>query len=77
MWDESFYLYVKDPSTAVLSFRAMDKDLFKDDDLMGVGAISVRELQVQKNKNKSNKFLVQYLFNILYAIMIKYISLPS
>ena len=58
MWDESFYLYVKDPSTAVLSFRAMDKDLFKDDDLMGVGAISVRELQVQKNKIKSNKFLV-------------------
>ena len=77
MWDESFYLYVKDPSTAVLSFRAMDKDLFKDDDLMGVGAISVRELQVQKNKIKSNKFLVQYLFNILYTIMIKYISLPS
>jgi hypothetical protein len=44
-WDQSFYLYVKDPQTATLSFRAMDKDLFKEDDMMGMGAISVKELQ--------------------------------
>ena len=46
MWDQSFYLYVKDPESAALTFRAMDKDLFKDDDLLGLGAISVKELIV-------------------------------
>lgn len=46
VWDQSFYLYVKDPGSAALTFRAMDKDLFKDDDLLGLGAISVKELIV-------------------------------
>ena len=46
MWDESFFLYVKDPSSAVLSLRVMDKDLFKEDGVMGLGVISVKELQV-------------------------------
>lgn len=46
VWDQSFYLYVKDPESAALTFRAMDKDLFKEDDLLGLGAISVKELIV-------------------------------
>ena len=46
VWDESFFLYVKDPSSAVLSLRVMDKDLFKEDGVMGLGVISVKELQV-------------------------------
>lgn len=49
VWDQSFYLYVKDPESAALTFRAMDKDLLKEDDLLGLGAISVKELIVSIN----------------------------
>lgn len=43
-------MYVKDPASAALSFRAMDKDLFSEDDLLGLGAISVQELQVRERE---------------------------
>ena len=52
VWDQSFYLYVKDPESAALTFRAMDKDLFKDDDLLGLGAISVKELIVSHSHHE-------------------------
>ena len=45
VWNESFYLYVTDPSLATLTFTALDRDLLKEDDLLGVGSMSVAELQ--------------------------------
>ena len=45
VWNESFYLYVTDPATAMLTFTALDRDVFKADDLLGVGSMSVTELQ--------------------------------
>ena len=63
-WDESFYLYVRDPSSAVLSLRVMDKDIFKEDGVMGVGAISVKELQVHFH------FYFSISFSFLFFIFI-------
>ena len=45
MWNESFYLYVSDPSSATLAFTALDRDMFSDDDFLGVGSMSVADLR--------------------------------
>lgn len=44
VWNESYFLYVKDTSTANVSFTVMDKDVYKEDDLIGVGSIPVSAL---------------------------------
>jgi C2 domain len=46
-WDESFYMYVADPDTATLAFRALDREIFREDQLIGVGAVAVAELREQ------------------------------
>jgi C2 domain len=46
-WDESFYMYVADPNSATLTFRVLDREVFTEDQLIGVGAIAVAELQEQ------------------------------
>ena len=45
MWNESFYLYVSDPSSATLALTALDRDVFSEDDLLGAGSMAVADLR--------------------------------
>ena len=63
VWNQSCFLFVSDPSTAVLSFRVMDKDFFKRDDLIGDGQMSIKEMLVSLNRSSWFPYLY-YCCNI-------------
>eukprot|EP01041_Mallomonas_annulata_P008169 gene8169-16790_t len=44
VWDETFFLYVKDASIANLTFTVMDKDLYKEDDFIGTASLSIADV---------------------------------
>ena len=54
VWNESFYLYVTDPTLATLTFTALDRDVLKEDDLLGVGSMSVADLQALSTTTNGN-----------------------
>ena len=43
-WDEKWRLFVRDVDDQTLMLRVMDEDLFKEDDTLGVAALSLSEL---------------------------------
>ena len=54
IWKESFFLYIIDPAYSKLNFTLMDKDYFKDDDVIGYGSFTVADFLQFYPKFKSS-----------------------
>jgi hypothetical protein len=51
-WQEPFSLYVRgDPDDATLRFHVFDEDLFKEDNLVGVGEVSLKQFLASSREN--------------------------
>lgn len=46
VWNENLFLYWRNLSQAVIAVQVFDKDIFKEDDLIGIGEIPIEFLQV-------------------------------